>query len=776
MKDTRQLVSDYVFHSRYSQIIPSSNGEGYQKETWEEAVKRVEQVHKEKLRRLGIADRLFKDEDFCRAWKHAFDFYQQKKVLGSQRLLQFGNDRLFEHEARVYNCTASYIDRVDFFKELMFLLLNGCGCGYSVQNVHTRKLPEVIGIKEKKVTFTIPDNIEGWATAVDMLISSYFNGTEKVVFDYSLIRPAGAPIMSGGFKAPGPHGLRTCLQKIDTLLRGVRGRKLTNFELHRIACLVADCVISGGVRRAALICLFDIEDEEMKNCKTGEWWAQYPELARCNNSVAVLPSVTKQQFMQLKAFSREYGEPGIVFLPSNEYVCNPCVEVMGYPVYEMPDGEKQTGWIFCNLTEINGALSSDEDVFYDQCRAATFLGTLQALYTNFGSPITETTVKIVQRDSLLGVGLDGMADNPELLFDPEVQRTGARIVREYNEWLVELIDLPILNPAARATVVKPSGNSSQLLGCASGIHSYHFKRYIRYIQANKNETLLNAIKRKFPTAVQPAFGETEAIAFPIELPETVLIQEENCVPFLERIAQTKINWINTGQNKDHPEYKKHPLLHMNVSCTVQVAAKEWDECFNFVWEHKNCFGGISFLGKTGDLEYRQAPYTSVLYEDELVAQYGRGIIFSSGLITDSQSVFRDIYEACDAALGRAKHLLKLSDDEISRFVIANIKNGVFLAHIDGLAISDMNAVLEHLRHQVDQRIDWVRRFKKFANNYFDGDLVRTSHALKHVNNLHYWQQLQNWPDIEFKDVEITQEQLLRETPEEVACAGGACEI
>jgi ribonucleoside-diphosphate reductase alpha chain len=768
----KNLISDYVFYSRYSQIVTETrDGKTfYKRENWDQAVDRVQNLHREKLRRLGIAEKLFSDPFFRDAWEQAFSFYRDKKVLGSQRVLQFGNERLFERETKVYNCAASYLDRIDFFQELTYLLLCGCGCGYSVQSCHTSKLPEVVGTREKKITFIIPDNVEGWAEAVGFLIKSYYNGTERPVFDYSLIRPAGAPINSGQFKAPGPGSLRTCLNKIEALLRNVKDRKLTNFELHRIACLIADCVIAGGVRRSALITLFDVWDNEMKTCKTGDWYSMYPELARCNNSAALLPNTYKKQFTELKTLIKQFGEPGIIMQTNENYVFNPCCEVSMYPQI---DGK--SGWGFCNLVEINGAASKNEDIFFEQCQAAAFLATLQALYTNFRTPLTETTIRIAQRDSLLGVSMTGMADNPKLLFNPDIQSAGANLVKSTNQRLVDLIDLPILNYAARTTTIKPSGNSAQLLGTASGIHSYHFPRYIRYIQANTIEDSLRKIKEVFPDAVQPAFIGTEAIAFPTELPEGVLVQEDSCIPFLNRIALTKANWIRCGKSSLNEENELRPDLQMNVSCTVQVGSKEWDECFDYVWENRASFGGISFLPRTGDLEYRQSPYTSVLYEDELVQRYGRGIIFSSGLITDSQSIFRDIHEACDAALGRDKRLLTLTDEEISTFITSHIKNGQFLVDLGGLMVSDVNAIIKHLRRQVDLRNDWVRRFKKFAKNYFEEDLLKTSHALKHVNNLHYWQRLQVWPEVNFEEL-TEQDNLLRETPQEVSCAGGACEL
>lgn len=768
----KELISDYVFYSRYSQVIPEyKDGETvYKRENWTQAVDRVQKVHREKLQRLGIADRLFKDTRFNDAWVHAFNFYGAKEVLGSQRLLQFGNDRLFEHETKVYNCSASYLDRIDFFQELAYLLLCGCGCGYSVQSLHTDKLPEILGVQKKKETHYIADSIEGWALAIGALLHAYYDGGRKPVFDYSKIRAKGAPIQSGQFKAPGPASLRTCLNKVEGILRNVRDRKLTSFELHRISCLIADCVISGGVRRSALITVFDPDDIEMRECKTGDWYSMYPELARCNNSVMVTPKVTRKQFQELKPLIKEYGEPGVVFQPCENYIVNPCVEVTLHPKF----GES-SGWGFCNLVEINGAKSLNKGHFLEQCKAATFLGTLQALYTNFHEPLTETTALIARRDSLIGVSITGMADNPELLFDPDVQKDGAETVKYVNKWLVDKIDLPIITYAARTTTIKPSGNSAQLLGTASGIHSYHFQRYIRHIQASTSEDTLKEIEKQFPDALQDAFTETKAIAFPVDLPDNVLLQEKSCIPFLERIALTKANWIATGKNKLNEEYVTHSGIQQNVSCTVQVDADEWDECFDYVWTHKDSFGGISFLARTGDLEYRQAPYTSVLFEDELVKQYGRGIIFSSGLITDSISLFRDVHEACDAALGRNKALLTLTDEVISDFIVSNIKNGQFLANINGLMVSDVNAIIKHLKRQVELRNDWVRRFKKFAMNYFGGDLLKTSHALKHVNNLHYWQRLQTWPDIKFENIVIDKE-ALKELPREVACGGGACEI
>lgn len=769
--DSRDIISDYIFFSKYSRIAP-----GGKKESWSEAVNRVMQMHFLHLeKRLDSEE---KKQQFRKAFNKAWEAYGQKKVLGSQRALQYGGPQMLKNHLRQFNCSGTYLNRIEVFQELMELLLAGAGVGYSVQKIHTDQLPVVQGINKlaPPENYQIEDSIEGWSLSTGHLIESYYKGLPRIEFDYSLIRLKGAHI-SGGFKAPGPEPLIECHKKIKAILEKVRERKLRPFELHYIACIIADAVISGGIRRSAMISIFDIDDVEMLSCKTGSWFATHPELCRCNNSVAIYEDTPKESYKEIFKFIQQYGEPGILFLPDNEAVINPCAEALLYPVFENEDGLKEYGFGFCNLCEINGGLVRTEQDFYDACEAAAILGTFQACYTENFPVLTETSRKIIERDALLGIGITGMADNPSILFNPEIQRKGAEIVKMTNQAVAKILGI---NPAARTTVIKPSGNASQLLGCGSGIHAYHFRKYIRNIQAADTEQAAIEMEKINPQLISASFWNPhheKVLSFPIELDQDTMVRTDfSTLDFLKRIYSTEMNWIMEGTNKEHPSSILKPLYHHNVSCTVSVKDDEWDEVAEWIWSHKEGFCGLSFLPETGDLDYPQAPYTSYLNETELAENYGAGAILSSGLIIDGLKVFGDIWTATNAAMGRNETLLKYSDAYLLKYIQKHLVDGKLLVEIDGLYVSDVNAISSHLKHKVELRIDWVRRFKKFALNHFNGDEHKCANCLKHVNIYHQWQKIK---DIKSPDwSEVTWEQHDEEAGSQIgtACAGGACAI
>lgn len=929
--DSRDIISDYIFYSKYSRVKPDGK-----KETWNEAVSRVMEMH------YQFFDGKIKEENkdaFNKVFQEAWVSYNNQEILGSQRSLQYGGPQLLKNNFRSFNCSGSYCNRIEFFKELMELLLSGCGAGFSVQKVHTEQLPIVKGLESNlsKTHYTIEDSIEGWANSTGDLIEAYYKGYPDIEFDYSQIRPEGA-FVSGGFKAPGPEPLKICHNKLRKILSKAKGRKLRPFELHLISCIIADAVISGGIRRSAMISIFDIDDEEMLQCKTGDWFLTYPELCRCNNSAAIYEDTPKEKYDKIFEYIQQYGEPGIVFPADSEVVTNPCcfsgdtlIAVVGnrkpvtikelsdsgkiflvycktkdsvkianakafptgrkelieivlsnessfrctrdhllkmkggeyvsaeqslnkvlsvfyntqpivgkpkkdyssyckdvfvvevkelniveevydieveanehnfaiitkgqddymfsegvfvhncetnlFPTYTNPDGSKEYGWSFCNLCEINGKKVKTEEDFYKACRTAAILGTFQAAYTENLPLLSEATRKIMKRDALLGVGITGMADNPHILFNERIQMNGARIVKETNKEVAKIIGI---NEAARTTVIKPSGNSSQLLGSGSGIHAYHFRKYIRNIQANNNEQALKETLKVNSDIANPSFWNKKSetvLSFPIELDDKAMVRTDfSTLDFLYRIYTTEKGWVMEGTNKEHPSSILKPKYRHNVSCTVSVKDNEWKDVADWIWEHRDGFFGLSFLSETGDLDYPQAPYTSYLDEKELAETYGQGAILSSGLIVDGLQVFGDIWTACNAATGKANDLLIYTDEYLLSFVKKHIKDGKLLVNIDGLYVSDVNAISSHLQHKVELRNDWVRRFKKFSKNYFNGDDKKCSCCLKHVNIFHQWQKIKNQKPVDWENVQWERE--YKNVGENVAtaCGGGACEL
>lgn len=732
--DTRALMGEAKFYEGYSRW--SDEHDRY--ETWEESVARVMDMHRE----------FYKDkmnDDLAVLIDEAEALYKLKYVLGAQRALQFGGDQILKHQMRMYNCTSSYADRAAFFGELFYVLLCGAGAGFSVQKHHVAKLPGVVQRKGQAKIHEVEDSIEGWATALDVLMASFFVDGGKhpeyqgrrVYFDLNKVRPKGAMI-SGGFKAPGPEPLRKALDKIEHLVQGavLAGRDtLKPIEVYDICMHAADAVLAGGVRRSATICLFSPDDQEMIEAKTGDWYIKNPQRGRSNNSaVIVRKEADREQFADIMKSIRQFGEPGFVFTESTEHTYNPCVEIGKYPV--LVQGKKKTsGWQGCNLSELNGAKATNKEEFLKACRVGAILGTLQAGYTDFKF-LDETSKKIFDREALIGVSITGWMNSPDVLFDEKILKEGAELVKKVNKQVAALLGI---NPAARTTCVKPSGNASVLLGTSSGIHGDHSPRYLRHVQMNKEQEVAKLFADTNPYMVEESVWSTNQtdyqIAFPVIAPNDSLFKRDLYgTKLLEKVKLVQNTWVEAGTDED---LCVDPTVRHNVSNTVQVAADQWEEVEDYLFNNRDSFAGISFLAASGDKDFNQAPFTEVLTEEQIVDKYGRAAMFASGLIVESFKGFGDLWSATFAAQNE------------------DMQSG----------------------EQKDQGAEWTRRFKKFANNYFDGDEKTAEYCLKDVYLLHKWTKIQqNMQPIDFKTGLSKKSYTDIDTMGAAACAAGGCEI
>ena len=721
-------LENYTFVSKYARWIPEKK----RRETWKESVDRVK----------GMMLETYPDAKEDIEW--AYDMMHKKRVLGSQRALQFGGSPILKHNARIYNCIASFIDRPRFFQECMYLLLCGCGTGFSVQKQHVEKLPKLVHKKDGTKKFVIPDTIEGWSDAVGVLVSSYFEDCElfpeyvgkTVNFDFSEIRPAGSYLSSSSGKAPGPEPLKKALGNIKKVLdRSLKEalfstRKLRPIDVYDVVMHAADAVISGGVRRSATICLFSPDDVEMALAKTGNWFHDNHQRGRSNNSALLLRDKTSpEQFTSLMESVKEFGEPGFVWADSTEFVVNPCVEIGLYPV---DDETGETGWQACNLSTINCAKIKTKDEFLESCRAASIIGTLQAGFTSMPY-LGETTEKILCREALLGVSMTGIMERHEICLDPDVQKEGAKEVKKANKALAKKIGI---NQASRATCVKPEGTASCILGTSSGIHPHHAKRYIRRVQANKMEDIYQHFKKTNPRAceesVWSANDSDDVVAFCIEVPDGAKLKNKvGALDLLNCVKSTQQNWVMTGRTDS---LCAQPYLQHNVSNTINVKPEEWEDVQAFIYKNRRYFCGVSLLPVSGDKDYPQAPFTTVYLPSEMVSHYGDGAMFVSGLIEVALNLWGDnLWTACDSLLG------------FGQKVKGNGKK------------------------------TWADRCQKFSNKYMDGDIKKLTYCMKDVYN---WKE---WVDVKrsYDSVDYTEciEEQDNTTPEqELACAGGVCEI
>lgn len=755
-----QELQNYTFISKYARWIESEQ----RRETWKEAVNRVRNMMLLK----------YADKDIEHEINWAYDFMLKKKVLGSQRALQFGGQPALKKNARIYNCVSSFCDRPRFFQEMLWLLLCGCGTGFSVQKHHVAKLPGLKDHSGETHTYQIPDTIEGWADALGILMTTYFTEpaedrfdiwtNRKVKFDFSAIRPEGSPLSSGVGKAPGPKGLKLALMNIQLLLdRAIKQRqeKLRPIDTYDIGMHSADAVLSGGVRRSATIAIFSPDDQDMLTAKIGNWDIENPQRARSNNSAMLIRGdVSYDQFLSIVEHTKEYGEPGFYWSDSTECIPNPCVEISFWPV-DVQTG--LSGWQGCNLSTINAATIKSIEDFEMRGEAATIIGTLQAGFTD-QEYLGAVSERIFKREALLGVSMTGIMDQFDIVLNPENQKRVVEHIRKTNKFIADKIGI---NYAARLTCVKPEGTGSNVLGTlACGVHAWPSARLIRYVQANALEEPFKHFKNTNPQACVKskwAANDTDQqIMFPIEIPDGSKTKNQlPAITMLEIVKSTQQNWVMPGKN---PELCTQPWLQHNVSNTVTVKPDEWDEVAKYIYDNNKFFAGVSLLSDSGDKDYTQAPFTSVYTAKEIAKQYGDPALWCSGLIELALDAFNnDLWAACDFALQDKVYVTSV----LLNFGEPN-KNGDIFTRDSSFDLSDT-------LQSNSKKMRFVGKMNGFAAKYFNGDMKRLTYCMKDVYNWKLYCDLKStFSPVDYTTMVENTDNTQHEA--EAACANGMCLI
>lgn len=600
-----EALSKITIFSKYAKYLP----EKQRRETWDEIVDRYERMM------------CMKYPTLTKQIKANALYIRQKKVLPSMRALQFAGPAMEVNNSRGYNCCYLPIDSLYSFSETMFLLLGGTGVGYSVQKHHVDQLPAIVK-PTKTRHYLIEDSIMGWGDAIKVLMKAYMSGKSMPEFDFRAIRHKGARLITAGGKAPGPEPLKICLVHIQAILdRKENGEKLTPLECHDILCHIANSVLSGGIRRSAMISLFSHDDEEMVTCKYGNWWETNEQRGRSNNSAVLERSqVNEKEFFSLweRIEASGSGEPGIYWTNNKDWGTNPCCEIGLRPFQ------------FCNLCEINVSDLESQNDLNQRVRIAAFFGTLQAGFTDFHY-LRPIWAKTTAKDALLGIGMTGIGSGEILKYDLEEAAIEAKTINETTAFLIKI------NSAARITTVKPSGTTSLVLGTASGIHAWHNDYYLRTMRFNKNEAIATYLMINHPELCEDDVlrpNDTVCVRIPVKAPEGSILRTETAVDTLERVKKFATEWIKPGHvNGDNTHnvsatisIDKSRLYNVDKgfvgaqftlkdSSTKFVGRKtdEWKKVGEWMWENREVYNGLSVLPYFGG-SYKQAPFEDITKE------------------------------------------------------------------------------------------------------------------------------------------------------------------
>jgi ribonucleoside-diphosphate reductase alpha chain len=570
MNNSNKLLSQIVSYRTYAKHLAHLN----RRELIEETLNRNIHMFLDRFPKLS--------RDIIKASKQL----HYLNVMPSMRSLQFGGEAIEKNNVRIFNCSFVNLTYPRAYSEALYLLLSGTGVGFSVQSWHIAQLPKIRKPKEEG-TYLIHDSIEGWAEALDRLINAYMYGTIRPLFNFNAIRDKGSYLVTTGAKAPGPEPLRQMLYKVEELLKSAIGRQLTSLECHDMICLIADCVLAGGIRRAALISLFDADDQQMLKCKHGSWWEKHPHRARANNSAVLYRhSTTFEQFKEVydACIASNAGEPGFFWTNDYDWGTNPCAEI----------GLRSNQ--FCNLTTTNLTGIKNEKDLHNRVYAAALLGTLQASFTDFPF-LSEKWRRVTEKEALIGCSFTGIADAPHL--SAEQLQNAARTVLSVNEKYARKIGI---NIAARTTAIKPEGTASCVVGSSSGIHARHAQYYLRRIRMNKDDELARYLSKVVPELVEPDLFSPSGVVvtIPQESPQSAITRhDESAKTLFERVCFYYKNWIIPGHRSGNNTH--------NVSCTINYKPEEVPELLTQLWEQRHSYAAVSLL-PFSDTIYQQAPF------------------------------------------------------------------------------------------------------------------------------------------------------------------------
>jgi ribonucleoside-diphosphate reductase alpha chain len=583
-------LQKFQFFDKYSRF----NYDLGRRETWVETVDRSTNYLKE------ISNNILPPETYARIRQ----FILEMKATPSMRLLAMAGPAARKTNIAIYNCSYIPMDSIDSMIEELIIAMAGCGVGYSVEKQYVDKLPTVkMQSGVIRSMFQIPDSTEGWAEALRRGLDAWFNG-ENIPFDYSQIRAAGIPLKTKGGRASGPEPFKKLLDFSRTVILRRQGQKLRPVDAHDIACAIGEAIVSGGVRRTALIALFDLEDDEMRNCKNGNNIVGNEQRWMANNSAVWSNEMSQEQVLvqMCDMIKGQRGEPGI-FSRSNAnkikparrkealFGTNPCGEINLRP-YE-----------FCNLSIAIARNDDTVKTLKEKVEIATIIGTIQSMATIFPG-LRDIWKKNCEEERLLGVDITGQMDCPLLLpTNPEAPQTFSalqKIAVETNKKYAEILGV---NPSASITCVKPSGNSSQLFNCASGLHPRWSKFYVRNVRVQAASPLRHLLQNQgVPMDVENNQTEDNATAyvihFPVKSPDGAITRHD-----VTAIEQCE-HWLRN---------KKYWTEH-NPSVTIMYKPEEVIDLVKWVWDHLGYVGGMSFL-PASDAQYSQMPYEEVSEEE-----------------------------------------------------------------------------------------------------------------------------------------------------------------